>query len=130
MQEEDLAALADELNADVEAMKPRLHVVDFLGLIAGAVPFVLPPMNTSTSSYSSTTGGGFEVGTKTTKHVDYIALGGGAGAIICAIIGIALIGRMRVRALRFGVFAVLLALGVFQVIRAVLLGPLSAYFFS
>ena len=111
--------VSNELDPDLRPRKPTIHFVDIVGLLAGAVPFALSYSKT-TSSYSSTAGGGLEVGTVTTSHMDYVALGGGGLAILCAFVGLLMIGRMASRPLRFAVFAVLLALGGLQIIRGVL----------
>jgi hypothetical protein len=110
---------SDDLDPDLRPRKPKVHVADVAGLLCGAVPFALSYSKT-TSSYASTDGGGLEIGTITRSHMDYVALGGGGVAVLCAIIGLAMISRMGSRPLRLGIFIVLLALGGFQIIRGVL----------
>jgi hypothetical protein len=105
--------------AELEAFKKNWTPVDFLGLAAGLVPFALSWSTTTTSSVEAK-GGGLEMSTSTTKHIDYLAVGGGAVAVVCAIVGLLLIGRMRTRSIRFVVFAGLLALGGLQLVRGVL----------
>ena len=112
----------DALGGDLAAMKPTLHPVDFFGLIAALVPFGLSYSRTETSYSTVTATGALEVGTRTTRHMDYVALAGGALALVCAVIGLSLIGRMKAKGIRFAIFAVLLALGGFQIIRGVLVG--------
>jgi hypothetical protein len=120
MNEAPLPATDASLDAELQAMKPSWHTLDVVGLVLGLIPFALS-YSVTTSAYSSTTvNGGFEVGTQTTHHMDYVALAGGGGAILCAIVSLAMIGRMRSRGVRLGVFAALLALGGLQVIRGVL----------
>lgn len=108
-----------QVDSDLMAMKPVWHVVDVLGLVTGLVPFVLSYSQTTSTSVS-TSGGGLDVGTTTVSHMDYVALGGGGVTLLLAVIGLALIGRMRSRSIRLAIFIVLLALGSFQIIRGVL----------
>jgi hypothetical protein len=110
---------SNDLDPDLQPRKANVHLVDVAGLLCGAVPFALSYSKT-TSSYSSTDGARLEMGTTTKSHMDYVALGGGAIAALCAIIGLAMIGRMGSRPLRLGIFIVLLALGGFQIMRGVL----------
>jgi hypothetical protein len=112
-------AVADTSDPELEALKKNWLPVDFIGLAAGLVPFVLSYSETSTHSVT-TRGSGVDVTQTIQQHVDYIALGGGAVAIACAVIGLLLIARTRTRALRFAVFAGVLALGGFQIIRGTL----------
>ena len=109
----------DDLDPELRPRKPKVHFVDVAGVLAGVLPFALS-YSTTTSSYTSTDGGGLEVGTVTKSHMDYVALGGGGAAVLCAVIGLAMIGKMGSRPLRFAVFALLLALGGLQIIRGVL----------
>lgn len=108
-----------ELEADLQNLKPQWHALDFIGLALGMIPFVLS-YSTSKTSYSTITSEGMAVGERVTKHVDYVALAGGGGAILCALIGLMFIGKMRRRPPRLAVFLCLLALGAFQILRGVL----------
>ena len=103
-------------------MKPSFHTLDFVGLVLGLIPFGISYSVTTTDFFEVTASGGMSSGTMTKHHMDYVALAGGGGAILCAIVSLAMIGRMKSRGVRIGIFAVLLALGGLQVIRGVLAG--------
>jgi hypothetical protein len=107
---------------DITPQKKTFTAADFFGLIAGLVPFALS-FSESKTDYSDMTANGLEVGTRTTRHMDYNALGGGGIAILCAFVGMLMIGRMKSKPLRFAIFAVLLALGGFQILRGALIEP-------
>jgi hypothetical protein len=107
---------------DIAPQKKSFSAADIFGLIAGLVPFALS-FSESKTEYSNQTANGLEIGTRTTRHMDYIALGGGGVAILCAFIGLFMIGRMKSKPLRFVIFAVLLALGGFQIMRGALIEP-------
>lgn len=111
---------------DLDAMKPRYHALDFIGLALGLIPFMISYSTTSSTS-TSITSDGMTISSQTVKHMDYVALGGGAGAILCALLGLAFIGRMRSRPLRLGVFVGLIALGGLQIVRAMLANGGSAF---
>lgn len=115
-----------DLDPDLEAMKPQWHALDFIGLALGLVPFMLS-YSTTTRSSSSFSEGGASFGTETVKHMDYVALAGGAGAILCALLGLAFIAKMRKRPPRLAVFVGLLALGSLQILRGVLAVGASAF---
>jgi len=74
-------------------------------------------MSTSSTTTTEVHGSGLEISTRTSKHTDYVAVAGGALAVVCAFVGLLLIARMRTRAVRFVIFAVLLALGGLQLVR-------------
>lgn len=101
--------------ADLHAMKKSVTPTDVIGLLVGLVPFGF-----SYSSSSETTVSMTGIETRTTKHVDYVAIGCGAATLACAVVAIVMIGHLKNRALRFVVFAVLLALGGLQVVRGFL----------
>ena len=111
----------DNSDPDLKPRKPNVHAVDIVAVIAGVVPFAVP-YNTTTTSGVETGPAGMSIVERTETHEDYAAIGGGAAAVLFAIIGLALIGRMGSRPLRLGIFIVLLALGGFQIIRGVLAG--------
>lgn len=104
---------------ELAAFKKNWSPVDVLGFAGGLVPFVLS-MSTSSTTTTEVHGSGLELATHTTKHLDYVAVAGGALAVVCAFVGLLLIARMRTRAVRFVVFAVLLALGGLQLVRGFL----------
>jgi hypothetical protein len=110
---------AEGEDPELAAFKKNWSPVDFLGLAAGLVPFVLS-FSTSSETAVEMHGKSMEISTRTHKHMDYIAVGGGAVAVVCAFVGLLLIARMRTRAVRFVVFAVLLALGGLQLARGFL----------
>jgi hypothetical protein len=104
---------------ELAAFKKNWSPVDVLGFAAGLVPFVLS-FSTSSETSVEMHGTSMEISTRTHKHMDYVAVAGGAVAVVCAFVGLLLIARMRTRAVRFVVFAVLLALGGFQLVRGFL----------
>lgn len=110
----------DQDDPDLQALKKNYVFSDFLGLVAGLVPFVLSFSTTTSTSSTTSADGGFSMGTTTTKHMDYVALGGGGIAILCALIGLAFIGKVKSRGARLGIFAALVALGVLQIARGVI----------
>ncbi len=109
----------DGLDAEMLAMRPKWHPVDFFGLVTGIIPFFLSYTKTTTESLSVTSAGA-EISSRTVTHVDYVALACGAGTIVCALVVLATRGRMRSVGARFFVFAALLALGGLQLVRGVL----------
>ena len=115
-----------DLDPDLEALKPRYHALDFIGLALGMIPFAISYSTTSSTS-TSVTSDGMTISSQTVKHMDYVALGGGVGAILCALLGLAFIGKMRSRPLRLAVFVGLLALGGLQILRALLANGGSAF---
>jgi len=104
---------------DLAAFKKNWSPVDVLGFAGGLAPFVVS-MSTSSTTTTEVHGSGLEISTRTSKHTDYVAVAGGALAVVCAFVGLLLIARMRTRAVRFVIFAVLLALGGLQLVRGFL----------
>lgn len=113
------SAMTDAGDPDLAPQKKAWTPFDFLGLAAGLVPFALP-YSESKTDYATETPHGLEVGTRTTKHMDYMALGGGGVAVVCAFVGLFLLARLKWRGFRLALFAVLLALGGFQILRGAL----------
>jgi hypothetical protein len=106
---------------DVVALKKNWTPIEVFGLIAGVISFFISYSET-TATTSSSSGGSLDISTTTTEHMDYVAVGGGAIAIVCGVLVLALIGRARNRNHRLVVAAVLLVLGGMQIAYAIL-GP-------
>jgi hypothetical protein len=110
---------AIDLDEEQLRKRHRFHPLDVLGVIAGLVPFAVP-YRTTTTEFSEKIGENLSIGTRTTVHMDYAALAGGAIALVCAIGGLTVIGRFSSRPLRLAIFIALLSLAALQIILGVL----------